>query len=309
MRRVLAVALGLGMLCRFSPLAASPADAAALTVVAATNDLGALARAVGGDLIDLDVVARPDRDLHTLEVRPSTIRKAAKADLYLEVGLALDGWSADIVRGSRNRSLTVIRCSDAVTPQDVPTGAVDASMGDVHPEGNPHYWLDPENGVAVARFLAGKFAEADPPHAAEYAAGAERFAKEVAARMPAWEARLRGGAFVEYHSMWTYLAHRFGMEIVGQVEPLPGIPPSARDLADLADRIRRHGALPIVRDVYQDGGSIDFLARETDARPVVIAASCAEPTPESYLATFDRAAELLGGATAAGAAAAAGGSR
>lgn len=283
-------------------LLASAPDAHALRVVAATNDLAAIARAVGGEQLDIDVVARPDRDLHSLEVRPSTMQKAAKADLYLEVGLSLDQWSADIIRGSRNRDLKVVRCSDAVTPQEVPTGAVDASQGDVHPEGNPHYWLDPVNGAAVARFLAGKFAEADPAHAEDYAAGAERFAAEIDSRLPAWEARLRGVSFVEYHRMWIYLANRFGMQIVGNVEPLPGIPPSARDLADLADVIRKHGSIAVVRDVYQDEASVSFLARETGARPVLLQASCSDPTPESYLATFDRAAELLGRAagTAAG---------
>lgn len=277
--------------------AAAPAfgaGAPALRVVAATNDLAALARAAGGDLLEIDVVARPDRDLHALEVRPSTMRKAASADVYLEVGLSLDPWSADIVRGSRNRDLKVVRCSDAITPEEVPTGRVDASLGDVHPDGNPHYWLDPLNGVAVARFLAGELAEADPAHAAEYRAGAERFAAEVDARLPGWDARLRGSAFVEYHRMWTYLAKRFGMEIAGQVEPLPGIPPSARDLAGLADVIRARGALPIVREIYHGGSSVGFLVRETGARAVMLSASCDEPTPESYLATFDRAADALG---------------
>lgn len=299
MRRLFAAALGLTIGTTLSANAAHAGDHA-LKVVAATNDLAAIARAVGGDLLDLQVVARPDRDLHTLEVRPSTMRMAAKADLYLEVGLSLDQWSADIVRGSRNRNLTVVRCSDAVTPLEVPTGGVDASMGDVHPEGNPHYWLDPMNGIAVARFLAGKLGEADPAHAADYEAGAERLAAEVERRLPGWDARLHGVAFVEYHKMWVYLADRFGMEIVGQVEPLPGIPPSARDLAALADVIRKHGAIPVLRDVYQDESSVRFLARETEARPVVLQASCPEPTPESYLGTFDRAAELLGRAAGEG---------
>jgi zinc/manganese transport system substrate-binding protein len=99
---------------------------------------------------------------------------------------------------------------------------------------------------------------------------------------------------VEYHRAWVYLAKRFGMEILGRVEPLPGIPPSARDLARLADLIRRHGSLAVVREAYQAESSVEFLERETGARGVVLSASCAEPTPEAYLATFDRAAELLG---------------
>ena len=267
---------------------------ASLDVLAATNDLAAIARAVGGDLIDLEVVARPDRDLHALEVRPSTMRKAASADVYLEVGLSLDLWSYDIVRGSRNRNLRVLRCSDAVAPLEVPEGSVDASMGDVHPDGNPHYWLDPLNGVEVARYLAREFTAADPAHAEEYDAGADRFAAEVERRLPGWDEQLRGAAFVEYHKTWVYLAARFDMEIVGQVEPLPGIPPSARDLAELAAAIRARGELPVVREVYHSESALSFLTRESGARPVVLAASCGHPTPESYLDTFDHAAEALG---------------
>ncbi|MBZ0269240.1 metal ABC transporter substrate-binding protein [bacterium] len=286
-----AVALGLGTMLLSATAYAGPPG---LKVLAATNDLAGIARAVGGELLEIDVVARPDRDLHTLEVRPSTMRKAAKADIYLEVGLSLDQWSLDIVRGSRNRHLDVVRCSDAITPEEVPQGRIDASMGDVHPEGNPHYWLDPENGVAVARFLAKEFAEADPAHAADYEAGAERFANEVESRMADWDQRLRGAVFVEYHKMWIYLAERFGMEIAGQVEPLPGIPPSAHDLADLAAAIRQRGHLPVVRDVYHDKSLVQFLVREAGARPVVLQASCPEPTSASYLSTFDLAAKLLG---------------
>jgi zinc/manganese transport system substrate-binding protein len=267
---------------------------AALRVVAATNDLAALANAVGGERVEVDVVARSDRDPHALEVRPDTMRKAARADVYLAVGLSLDLWSADIVRGSRNRNLLVVDCSEAIEPLEVPAGKVDASMGDVHPEGNPHYWLDPRNGAAVARFLAERFAERDPPHAADYAAGAARLAAEIEARLPAWRARLEGGAFVEYHRSWTYLAQRFGMRIAGRVEPLPGIPPSARHLAELAETIRSEQPRVGVRDPYHPDSADEFLARETGMRTIVLPSCCDGPRAEDYLAHFDRIAEALG---------------
>ncbi|MBD3160754.1 MAG: zinc ABC transporter substrate-binding protein, partial [Candidatus Eisenbacteria bacterium] len=270
------------------------AAAEPLRIVAATNDLGAIARAVGGEAVEIEVVARPDRDPHVLEVRPSTMRMAARADLYLEVGLSLDLWSPEIVRGSRNRDLRVLDCSEPIEPLEVPTGKVDASQGDVHPEGNPHYWLDPMNGAAVARYLAEAFARADPDRAADYRANADRFVAGIEQRVPRWKERLQGASFIEYHRTWVYFADRFGVEIVDRVEPLPGIPPSARHLASLSETIRATGVPVVVRDPYHPDDAVEFLERQTGVETAVLPSTCAEPRPESYLALFEAAVDLLG---------------
>src|SRR5688572_937433 len=191
---------------------ASNSTAAPLRILAATNDLGAIARAVAGPSAEIKVVARPDRDLHSLEVRPSMMTMAAKADLYLALGLSLDLWSEGIVQGSRNTKLRVVNCSEAIKPLEIPTGKVDASMGDVHPYGNPHYWLDPENAALIARDLAKKFEAVDPAHSSMYATNAEAFAKQVEQRVPIWKEKLQGASFVEYHRTWVYAAKRFGMQ-------------------------------------------------------------------------------------------------
>ena len=268
---------------------------AKIDIVAATNDLAAVAAAVGGGHVALEVVARPDRDPHTVDVRPRTMRKTSRADLYLEVGMSLDLWSKDIVRGSRNRDLVVVDCSEAIEALEVPEGPVDASMGDIHPEGNPHYWLDPMNAIEVAAFLADTFARVDPDNAEAFQRNAHSFIEDVSARMPAWREQLEGRSFVEFHRTWVYLARRFDMTIVDQVEPLPGIPPTARHLAELAETIRRTGVPIVVRDVYHDDSAVDFLERETDIRGVLLKASCDEPTPESFMAHYDRIARVLGG--------------
>ncbi len=267
---------------------------ATLRIVAATNDLGAIARAVGGEEVRIDVVARPDRDLHSLEVRPSTMRRVARADLYLAVGLSLDYWSEDVVRGSRNRDLVVVDCGAGIDPLEVPTGPIDASMGDVHPEGNPHWWLDPVRVAGVARRLAAEFARADPGESLRFEANAESFAAEVERRLPALDAALRGRVFIEHHSSWVYLADRFGMVIAGRVEPLPGIPPTARHLTTLAHRIEARQVPLVIRDTYHADAGPRFLARETGVRTAVLPASCDAPTPEAYFAHLDRIVEVLG---------------
>lgn len=285
------IALGTVALILFG---VSAARADNLRIVSATNDLAAIARAVGGDFVEVEVVARPDRDPHTLEVRPSTMRKTAKANLYLSVGLSLDLWSADIVRGSRNRNLVVVDCSQAITPLEIPVGRVDASMGDVHPQGNPHYWLDPMNGSALARFLAETFSTVDSLRAETYKQNAESFSAAIDARFPEWEKRLRGQSFVEFHRTWVYLAKRFEMTIAGQVEPLPGIPPTGRHLASLSRIITRTGVPVVVREPFHNESPLEFLRRETGVRVAVLWSSCEQPTPESYFAHFDNIVDVLG---------------
>lgn len=273
---------------------ASPSDAE-LRVVAATTTLGAIADAVGGDLVEVDVVARPDRDLHALEVRPSTMRKTSRADVYLSVGMSLDYWSDDVIRGSRNGDLRRVNGAAVVDERlDVPEGRVDRSMGDVHPEGNPHYWLDPDRLPDLARLVAEAFAAEDPSGAATYAARADAFAERVGDRVAGWDARLRGVVFVQYHATWPYLAHRYGMEIVGTVEPLPGIPPGARHLADLAEVIRSREAVVVIREPYHDDDAVAFLEREAGVRSEVLASSCDAPTEESLLDHLDRIVSVLG---------------
>ncbi len=289
--------LGVVLATLVAMLGAGAAEAR-VRVVAAITDLGAIAEAVGGDHVEIEVVARPDRNPHAVEIRPSTMRKTARADVYLEAGLSLDPWSRGIIDGSRNRELVVVDCSSAIVPLEVPTGPVDASMGDVHPDGNPHYWLDPVNGVAVARHVAEVFATHDAAHAATYRTNADAFATRIAAASSRWSEMLAGRSFIEYHRTWVYFATRFGMTIADTVEPFPGIPPSARHLAALVERIRADAISRVVYDVYHDPGPVEFLARETGVVTTRLTSMCARPTAESYLENLERAATAFGVADA-----------
>ncbi|MCA9753827.1 MAG: zinc ABC transporter substrate-binding protein [Gemmatimonadetes bacterium] len=264
-----------------------------LRVVASTTDVGAIARAVLGRDASVEIVARPDRDPHALEVRPSTMRLTAKADFYLKVGLSLDLWADDIVRGSRNRDLKVVDCSQWVEVLEKPAGKVDLSQGDVHPEGNPHWWTDPLNAAGVARGLADVFGRARPDEADRFRTNAETFAAEAERRTAAWRERAGGARFAEYHRSWVYFAHRFGAEIVARVEPLPGIPPSARQLQETADVLKATGVRAVFRDPYQTPSPVRFLEREVGARDVLIPTSCEEPTPESYFVHLEQAVAAL----------------
>jgi|SRR5262245_19442549 len=276
-----------------SLLAAAPA-AAKLRVAASTQDLASIAASVGGDQVEVFAIARPTSDPHRVEALPSYMVQVSRARLFLKVGLGLDRWADAIVDGSRNPKLTIVDCSAGVSVLEKPTGKVDASQGDVHPFGNPHYWLDPRNGAIAARTVAEALAQADPANAAGYRSRAEAFARDAQATWERNAARakaLPSRTLFTYHRSWSYLADAFGLEIVDTVEPFPGIPPTAKHLAELVEQAKARGVKLLLQEPYFASDAGRFLEREAGVRPVVQTTSCAEPVAGSYLKHFD---EILG---------------
>ncbi len=276
----------------------SPA-AAKLRVAASTNDLASIAASVGGEQVEVFAIARPTSDPHRVEALPSYMVKVSRAQVYLKIGLGLDQWAQAIVDGSRNRNLQIVDCSRGVTVLERPSGKVDASMGDVHPDGNPHYWLDPRNGAVAARNIAEAFATADAANAVGYRARAAAFAKEAQAtwlKNAEVAKGLRSHAVFTYHRSWSYFAEAFGLEVVNTVEPVPGIPPTARHLAELVRQAKVLRVAMLIQEPYfsTDGGK--FLERQAGVRPVVQPTSCAAPTAGSYLRHFDELLSALMGA-------------
>ena len=283
----------------FATLLAIPAVALAkLNVAASTTDLASIAASVGGDQVDVFAIAKPSADPHRIEALPSYMVKVSRAKVFLKVGLGLDQWADAIVDGSRNSSVQIVDCSRDVHVLEKPTGKVDASMGDVHPDGNPHYWLDPRNGAVVATNLADALAKADPKNAEQYHARAEAFGKEAQAT---WEKnadaakKLASHTVFTYHRSWSYFADAFGLDVVNTVEPVPGIPPTAKHLAELVDQAKARKVGVLIQEPYfaADGGK--FLNREAGVRQVIEAASCDDAVAGSYLKHFDALLAALAG--------------
>jgi len=293
MRRILSAALLAAALLH--PGAAH----AKLRVAASTTDLASIASSVGGDAIEVFAIARPNADPHRVEALPSYMVKVSRAQVYLKVGLSLDQWADAIIDGSRNDRVLTVDCSQGVNALEKPTGKVDASMGDVHPNGNPHYWLDPRNGAIAARNIAEGFARADAAHAADYRARAEAFAKECDAayeRDKALAEKLPSKAIFTYHRSWTYLADAFGLEVVATVEPVPGIPPTARHLADLVQLAKSRKVALLLAEPYFAADAGQFLNRSAGVRVVTTSSSCEDEKPGSYLAHIHAViAECAGG--------------
>jgi zinc/manganese transport system substrate-binding protein len=276
-----------------------PAGAdAKVRVAASLNDLASIASTVGGDQIEVFSIARPTADAHRVEALPSYMVKVSRAQVYLKVGLQLDQWADAIIDGSRNDRLKLVDCSQGVRVLEVPTGRVNASMGDVHPNGNPHYWLDPRNGAVVAGNIAEALARVDPANAATYRARAEAFAKDADA---AWQkgqqtaAALPSKTIFTYHRSWSYFAEAFGLEVAGTAEPVPGIPPTARHLADLVSIAKGRHVQILLQEPYFSDDAAQFLKREAGVRAVVASPSCDAPSAGSYLAHFAGVLQALAG--------------
>jgi len=241
---------------------------AKIKVAASINDLASIANSVGGDQVEVFAIARSNTDVHRVEALPSYMVKVSRAQIYLKVGLQLDQWADPIIDGSRNEHLTMVDCSQGVHVLEVPTGRVDASMGDVHPNGNPHYWLDPRNGGVVAHTIAEAFAHQDPAHAADFRSRADQFAKDAEA---AWKKGVQAAAALPtktvftYHRSWSYFADAFGLEVAATAEPVPGIPPTARHLSELVQIAKSRLLLRIVGRQFLEGR--DFRVQPFDGIP------------------------------------------
>lgn len=275
------------------PLAAQ----AKLNIVTATEDLAAIARSVGGDAVKVDSLTGGAANPHYAEAKPSMIRKVYSADALFVVGAALEqGWLPPLLQNARNGKVQpgasgYLDLSTSVELLDKPNGPVSRAQGDVHAEGNPHYWLDPRNGARMAQAMAQRLSQLDAAHAAQFKANADSFSKAIDQHYAQWSAALaplKGTKVISYHTSFVYLARAFGFEIVDQVEPKPGIPPNAEHLRALIERIQRERIRLLIEEPYYERRSADFLTAQSGIKLAVLPASVgATPEINDYLGLFD----------------------
>ena len=253
--------------------------AAQLRVVTSTTDLADIAGAVGGATVRVTHISEGYQDPHFAEAKPSFVLQLRNADVFAFVGLDLEiGWMSLLLQGARNPRVSpggrgYVDVSQAIPVIDRARGPVDRSQGDVHPLGNPHYWLDPANGRRIARLFQRKFSELDPRNAASYEANANAFEARLNAAEREWQqhlATLKGKPVVAYHTSWKYFAEYTGLNIVGFMEPKPGVPPSPSHLAGLILQMKRTGAKAIIMEPFYSRKEADFVAGKTGAAVVIL---------------------------------------
>jgi len=247
--------------------------AAKIRVVASITDLKALTEAVGGDLVEVDTLARGSQNAHDVEVRPSLMLKLRRADLLVRNGLALDFWVEPLVVGAQNGRIMPGTPGYVDASRGVPviasTGALDRSGGDVHPEGNPHYTLDPALASIITTNIVEGLKRVAPEHAVRFDEGRRVFLARLETDIVRWQRMLepaRGAKVVTYHETFTYFLRRFGLEQAGTVEDRPGIPPSPGHLAGLIRTIREQKVRVIMAEPWADQRAVELVARESGAR-------------------------------------------
>lgn len=260
---------------------------AALPAVATTTSAEMLLREIGGDAVTVTTLAAPDRDAHTLQVKPSMMRALRGARLVVAIGAELEaGWLPLAISSAANPAILPGRDGYFEIAAQVPLLAkqsADRSKGDVHPMGNPHVQMDPVRMADAGVALAERLSALDPAHAAAFRANAQRFRGNVAARVPQWQQQLAGapGALL-YHKDADYLMARFNLPVLGYVEPLPGMPPTASHLAQLVARLKG-GKGVILHAVYQHSSGLDTLAQQLGWKVVALPV---DPAPGATADTY-----------------------
>ena len=344
--RPVLLALSLAALGLAGSIVHAQEGAKPIHVCTTVPELGSLTREVGGDQVSVTVFAKGTEDAHFVEAKPSFIKVLSQCNLYVQVGMDLEiGWAPVLLQNARNGVVLpgapgYLDASRVISPLEIPTGPVDSSMGDVHPLGNPHYLLDPLNGLKVARLLRDKLIELRPERKAYFedryasfsqrlgiALVGERLAKKYdieklailfergrlgsflkqqgeESLLGGWLGLMlpyRGAKAVDDHNMWPYFARRFGIEVIGHMEPKPGIPPTTSHLRDLVERMKAEGVKVVLASSYYDPRHARFISQNTGEKVVNLAHQVgAREGTDNYLAMFDYNIWQLGAALGGG---------
>jgi zinc/manganese transport system substrate-binding protein len=284
--------------------AAAPSFAQSkLTVMTTTEDLASIAREVGGDRISVESMARGYQDPHFVEAKPSFILKLQKADLLVAVGRELEiGWLPPLIQQSRNAKVQVgsqgyLDASERASILDIPTGQITRAMGDVHPLGNPHYWLDPENGKRIAQGIAEKLSQLRAGDRPYFTMRLADFSARIDAAEKRWleaMAPYKGTKIVTYHNSFPNFAQRFGLNVIGYVEPRPGIPPTPQHTLDLINEMKRQNVKLVLVEPYFDLKTPNAIGRQVGAEVLVMPPSVGGVKETTdYITLFDYDINLL----------------
>jgi zinc/manganese transport system substrate-binding protein len=259
-------------------VATGPAQAK-VRAVAATDTLAWATRAIGGNQVQVEALSRGDQDPHMIEARPSQVIKLQQADMLVRIGMDLDLWLDPLIDAARNPKISrggkgYVDAHVGLRPLEVPSGKLDPSMGDIHVYGNPHYEFDPVvmRDVVAQNILQG-FLRVDPGNASTYRGNYSALVERLNQNLARWQAKLRpfrGKAIVTYHKTFPYLLERFGLREFENVEPKPGIEPSAGHVADVARQMKQDGIKVILTESYRSRRFSDLLARQSGGVVVAI---------------------------------------
>jgi zinc/manganese transport system substrate-binding protein len=275
-------------------ITARPAQAA-VDVVASIPELGAIAREVGGNKVTVTAIASPNADYHTVEARPSLVQRISRAELVVRSGLGLDGWMDALMNAAGNAKLNrggagYVDASVDIPTLEVPSGSISGASGDVHPEGNPHYYFDPIYAKFVGRNIVKGLIRVDGGNANYYRAQLADFYKDIDRHMEGWKKELApyaGKSVVTYHRSLNYFLRRFGIAQYGSLEPKPGIPPSAAHVNRLIDGMKKDRVRAILIESIYPTRYSELMARQIGVKAVIAPYSVSSLNSGSYFNFID----------------------
>lgn len=238
-----------------------------VSIVASTSDLASIANYIGGDQVVISHIAQENGDYHRVDIRPSYMMRVAKADIYLKIGMGLDYWADNIIDGARNTKLSVVNCSNGIIVLDKPLEPVTKAQGDIHPEGNPHYWLSPLNGKVIAKNVHEALVKVDPKNADYYSTNLQEFNDKLDQKLIGWKNKSKQFSDLEiiaFHSTWVYFTDVFGPKVVGYLEPFPGIEPTANHTKKIVDLIIERSVKLIVIEHYNSMRTSEAISKMID---------------------------------------------
>ncbi len=272
----------------------TPAALAAVNVVASTPDVAWLVQRVAGDNAKVQVLAPPGASYHHVEARPDYALKVARADVLCRIGLELeDPWLNKVVEKAANGKVMDGSAGDCVLGRKVdvgqkPTGAVDRSMGDVHPSGNPHFWLSPVAMAAAVKEVEERLSQVDAGNASTYAANRAAVEKELLGLEKSLKEKLKpaaGRAFFEYHKDFFYFFRDYGLVSLGSIEEIPGVAPSAARLGTVAKTAKAEKAALALAAKHDPAAQLEKFRELSGVSYVQVPTSVPNPTdPGAYAA-------------------------
>jgi zinc/manganese transport system substrate-binding protein len=270
--------------------------AAPLRVITITEDFASIAKTIGGDYVEVSSLVKGSRNLHNISPKPSMVMAVKKADLLIRLGLSQDTWIDSLIQVARNSKVFFgepgyLDCSRDIKKLEIPTGAIDGRRGDVHKFGNSHYWLSPENGKVIAKQIKNSLINLDPLNEAVYSKNYDDFSVLIDQKLSEWNVQMvaiQPYKIVTYHKVWPYFFESFGLLSSGELEPLPGIPPTTSHLIHLKKSLNETDTptLVLMANYYPEHVGKSF-AEKVGAKYIQVPCNVGSNGITSYIELFD----------------------
>jgi ABC-type Zn uptake system ZnuABC Zn-binding protein ZnuA len=265
-------------------------------VVTTTEDLADLVKEVGGDKVKVVSLSYGYQDPHLVEPRPSMVVQLKKADMLVKIGMDLDIWVDSLIQAARNTNIIYgakgyVDASVGILRLEVPGGKIDASMGDIHIYGNPHYWLDPENAKPITKNILDGLCKISPENTEYFKNNRDSYLEKLDKMLKIWDEKMKfykGAKIITYHKTWSYFANHFNLEVIATVEPKPGIPPSPAHLNSLIIKMKKEKPVMILHEIFYPKKTSEMVSKETQVKLVILPTSVGGVKEvKDYISLFD----------------------